>query len=89
MLSFFKCDLPTDSLKNKRTKIFNLVTVQILTTIYAHNCIHVICSVNFVQLEHATFRRLSCISDSMTAENYYSNHLRHISAVCHDVKSVK
>ena len=83
-----KHDLPTDSLKNKWAKIFNLITVQILITIYAHNCIHVICSVNFVQLEHH-FSKLSYIFDSMTTENHYSNHLRHIFTVCHDVGSVE
>ena len=48
MTSFLKCDLPIVSLKNKGTKIFNLVTAQILMTIYTHNCAHVIFNINFV-----------------------------------------
>ena len=37
-------------------------------TIYALNCIHVICRVNFVQPEHTIFLQLSHIFDSMTTE---------------------
>ena len=56
MTSFLKCDLPTDSLRNKGTKIFNLVTAHILIIIYTHDCIHVIFNIYFVQLEHTTFQ---------------------------------
>ena len=55
MTSFLKYNLLPDSLRNKWTKIFNLIAVQIPIIIYAHNYIHVIYSVNFVQLEHTTF----------------------------------
>ena len=59
--SFLKYNLLIDSLRNKWTKIFNLITAQILITIYEHNCIHVICSVNFVQQEHTTFQNYHVI----------------------------
>ena len=56
MILFLKSNLPTISLSNTETKIFNLVTILILKFVYACKCTYVILKVDPVQLEHTTFQ---------------------------------
>ena len=44
-------------------------------------------SILFNQTHH--FLKLSCKTDSITKENYYSNCLKHLITVCCDVRNVK